>query len=123
MQTEQALGAAGVSVEGLGGLGGFSSPVSDTPFLNSFIDFPSEAANSGSFFAPNRKSTIARPTSRSWEPIIAVPPSGSPTPYASAQRIVAQVLARQTSNRSTAQGILPWPRAALVLVDVSADSC
>src|SRR6266850_7730663 len=83
MQTGQALGAVGVSVEGLGGLGGSSSPASDTPFLNSFIDFPSEAASSGSFFAPKSKSTIARPTSRSWEPIIAVSPSGSSTPCAS----------------------------------------
>jgi hypothetical protein len=67
----------GVSGGGLGDRGGSSSPLSDTPFLNSFIDFPREAASSGSFLAPKRKSTMARPTSKSWEPIIAVPPSAS----------------------------------------------
>lgn len=118
LQAGQGLSAVAVTVEGPSGLGGSSSPASDTPFLNSFIDFPSDAASSGSFFAPKRTRTITRPTSRSWEPIIAVPPSGSPTSYASAQRMVAKVLGPpDLEHEHRPEGLAVVPRAALVLGD------
>jgi len=46
----------------------------DTPFLNSFIDVPRDLAISGSRFAPKKKSTMARPISRSCDPNITHPP-------------------------------------------------
>jgi len=62
---EASMKAAVNAVEGAGGLPGSSSPTAATPFLNSFIDFPSEAASSGSLLAPKRTRTITRPTTRS----------------------------------------------------------
>src|SRR6266850_4885078 len=85
LQAGQVLGAVAVMVEGVSGLGGSSSPASATPFLNSFIDFPSEPASSGSFFAPKSTRTITKPTNKSCEPIIAAPPSGNLAPCASAR--------------------------------------
>jgi hypothetical protein len=73
-QEAHVVAGAGV-VEGPTALAGSSSAVSDTPFLNSFMDLPIDPASSGSFYAPKRTSTMTRPTIRSWLPSIAFPPA------------------------------------------------